>query len=480
MSFVSLKTKPMPMRSFLFAIVSVSVLAGCEKPAPVAETASARPVAEDKKATTNSAANQAHKPQSKKKAKKPKRKTKAQLDSERKTFAAELAQLDKDIASVERLTVKAPTNRLNYERTAAFLMQRARLTGSYEDYAKAETAVAHAFEYKPASPTFMLRSKLHYTLHRLPEARADFEAAKPTADRSPGGVSSLEAFEANLAMQAGDEKTARKHFEASLAAKRTTSSLSSAAVFYWKTGDFDRAEALFREALGAYHGKPMEPRAWMHLNLGLLDLDRGRYEDALAHYREAETFMKGFWLIDEHIAEILTLEGKTEEAKALYLDIIERTHNPEFMDAMAGILFEAGKDEEAKTYVQMARKRYEEQTAKYPEAAYGHALGHYLEFGDDPAFVLELAQKNYDLRPNAEAATMLAQAQLKAGDAKAAQKALAPILKTAFKSAELYSTAAQVQSELGKDEKAQALLKKAQAIDPTASLDGAAQNAEPE
>ncbi len=457
----------MTRRPPLFIVSVIAGVLACEgkPPAPTAE-AQSQPQSEP--AQPKPTAKPAETP---KKPNKPKRKTKKQLDAERKTFAKELELLDKERAGIEKLSANAPDNRLHVERLAGTFMQRARLSGSYEDYAKAEAQIAQAFELTPAPSTFMLRSKLHYTLHRLPEARADFEEAKPKTPRTPGAVASLEAFEANLAMQAGDEKTARKHFEASLAAKRNHSNLASVAVFHWKTGEFEKAEEVFLDALKNYHGKPMEPRAWIHLNLGLLDLDRGRYDDALVHYREAESFLKGYWLIDEHIAEILTLQGKTEEAKTLYLDIIERTNSPEFMDAMAGISFEAGKEAEGKEWVAKARKRYEEQMAKYPEAAYGHALGHYLEFGDDPAYVLELAQKNYDLRPNLDAAVMLAQAHLKAEDPKSAAKALKAILKTNFKSAELYATAAEIQAKLGKDKKADAWLKKAQAIDATAELE---------
>ncbi len=390
--------------------------------------------------------------------------------TDRKSFAVELGFLDNELKGRTKLASKSPSSRLHVESIAGLLMQRARLTGSYEDYANAEASIAKAFTLKPASSTYMLRAKLHYTLHRLPEARADFAEAKGEIRPTPAATASLQAFEGNLALQAGDAKTAEKHFTASLEAKRGTSNLSSFAVYHWKTGDFETAEALFREALKVYHGKPMEPRAWIHLNLGLLDLDRGRYDDALTHYREAESFLKGYWLIDEHIAEILTLQGKVDEAKALYLDIIERTSNPEFMDAMAGIAFEAGDEAKGKEWVGKARKRYEEQMAKYPEAAYGHALGHYLEFGEDPAFVLELAQKNYELRPNLDASIMLAQAHLKAGDAKAAEKALKKILKSKFKSAELYATAAEVQAALGRTKEAKGWLEKATAIDPTASL----------
>ncbi len=462
----------MVSRAQIISLLSLALLAACEKPDSTPTTKATGPQPSEERAAPP--AKKVKKPEG---PKKPKRKTKKQLDAERKTFAAELKQLDTDIIGIEKLIKAAPDNRMNHERLAATHMQHARLTGSYDDYALAEASVATAFEHEPRTSALLLRAKLHYSLHRLPQARADFEAAKPTIRPTPDGVASREAFEANLAMQAGDSAKAEKHFDASLASKRTTSSLSSVAVYRWKTGDFEQAEALFREALKSYHGKPMEPRAWLHLNLGLLDLDRGRYDDALAHYREAETFMKGYWLIDEHIAEILTLQGKTEEAKTLYLDILERTQNPEFMDAMAGIAFEAGDSDEGKRWVEKAQERYEEQTAKYPEAAYGHALGHYLEFGDDPAFALELARKNYDLRPNLDASIMLAQAHLKAGDARAAEKALKNILKSKFKSAELFVTAAEVHHALRHSKKASTWLEKARAIDPTSKLESTQQAA---
>jgi tetratricopeptide (TPR) repeat protein len=458
------------MRTPSLSISLSLALLGCPASQQQERTPAAEASPPSSKSPSDKNENAASAPQTPEAREKPKKKTKAQRDEERRTFEAELRILDREREGFEKLLAKTPTNRLNHERVASIFMQRARLSGSYEDYAKAEAAIERAFDPTPGGTTYMVRAKLHYTLHRLPEARVDFEAAKPLTMKSPDAVASIEAFEANLALQAGDDAKASTHFDASLEAKRTTANLSSVAVYHWKTGDFEKAEELFREALKGYHAKAMEPRAWIHLNLGLLDLDRGRYDDALAHYREAESFLKGYWLIDEHIAEILTLQGKVDEAKTLYLDIIGRTNNPEFMDAMAGIAFEAGEEDKGREWVAKARKRYEEQMEKYPEAAYGHALGHYIEFGEDPAFVLELAQKNYDLRPNLEAAIMLAQAHLKAGDAKAAERALGKTLKSKFKSAELYAVAAEIQQSLGREKKAKGLIAQAQAIDPTAAL----------
>jgi len=240
------------------------------------------------------------------------------------------------------------------------------------------------------------------------------------------------------------------------------------AFYKWGVGEFDTADALYQEALDAYHGKSMEPIAWMHLQRGLMDLARGRYEDALAHYRESETWLRGYWLIDEHIAEVTLLLGKPEEAKALYLDIIERTNNPEFMDAMAGVLLEEGKKDEAAAYVAKADARYRELMAKFPEAAYGHALEHYLEFGEGAKLVVELAEKNHALRPNTDAKVLLAQAYLKAERVPDAKKVIEEALATPWNTADLHATAAKVFRAAGDATKADDELAKAKAIDPHA------------
>ncbi|MEM6293614.1 MAG: tetratricopeptide repeat protein [Myxococcota bacterium] len=404
-----------------------------------------------------------------KKTSKTPRLTKAQRDAQYRTFEAQLGRLDSSLQALRTHADAHPHNRMTRERIAATHLQRARMSGSYDDYAAAERALEDAFERQPSGETSMLRARLHYSLHRIPEATADFSAAATRIRRTPDGAASMAAFEGNLALQTGRYDEAAERFAASLKAKRTMSNLSSYAVFLWKTGDFDGAEEHFREALTHYHGKPTEPIAWIHLNLGLLDLDRGRLDDALAHYREAEQHVAGYWLIDEHIAEILTLRGETEQAKALYADIIERTNNPEFMDAMAGIAAEEGRAEDAAAWTARARARYDAQLARYPEAAYGHALEHMLEFGE-PSEALTMAQKNYDLRPGGEAAVLLAQAQLAAGDAKAADRTLAQTLKSRFRSADLFVTAASIAFARGKDSQAETLLTKARGIDPTASL----------
>jgi tetratricopeptide (TPR) repeat protein len=385
-------------------------------------------------------------------------------------FSEELADQDQRIASSIRRAEAQPTSFIIADGVAGNYLARARLTGDYQDYAKAEEWIGKAFAInadKDFGP-FLSRASLNYTLHRLDRVDPDFERSQKGA-KDNIALSGLRLFAANLALQRGQYEDCGRLLDESIALHESVSNISAKAYYELGVGHVDASEALYTKAIGMYHGATREPIAWLHLQLGLSDLGRGRYEDALAHYRDAEKKLSGWYLVDEHLAEVFYLLGKRDESKALYLDIIERTQNPEFMDAMAGIALEEGRKDEAAEYIARATKRYEDLSALYPEAAYGHALDHYLEFGEDNAFTVDLAEKNHGLRPNAEAKMRLAQAYLEADRVPDAKRVILEALATPWTTADLHATAAAVFRKAGDAKRADEQLAKAKAIDPHAS-----------
>lgn len=387
------------------------------------------------------------------------------------TFAAQLANVDRRIEGHLKVAERNGRSPLAYGRVADLYLTRARLSGDYDDYAKAEAMIAKAFEVSPTGfGPFMVRARLDYTLHRLDRVDADFERASRLPTRDGKENYQRELFAANLAFQRGQYAESKQAFESLVERMPALSALSGLALWHWKAGQFDEAEPLYRRALEGYDGPETEPEAWLHLQLGLLDLDRGRYDEALAHYREGEALITGYWLIEEHIAEILTLQGKTEEAKAMYLAIIERTDNPEFMDAMAEIHEAAGEHDQAKQWLAKANERFEAQLGRFPEAAYGHALEHYLAHGDDPAKTLQMAESNHALRPNADAKRLLSEAQLAASQPAKAQATIEEALATPMRSADLHATAAAVYAATGDAAKADEHRAAARAINPKIEL----------
>ena len=400
---------------------------------------------------------------------------------QKKTYAWQLQRVQQAIDGALKIYEKNPRSSLGLDRAAGAYMSRARLTGDYADYAKAEELIDKAFamqkvDYGP----WMTRAQLNFTLHRLDRVDADFERHKRGPAKKKAAQAGDLAFAASLAFQRGQYEDARRMYEEALALHVSPRVQTGLAIYEWKTGNFDKAEELFAKAIAAHKGDETEPVAWAHLMLGLMDLDRGRYDEALEHYRTAESFIVGYWLIDEHIAEILTLQGKTDEAVKMYEDIVARTNSPEFMDALAEIWAERGDEAKSKEYIAKARKRYEEQLAQFPEAAYGHALDHFLQFGDDPKQTLAMAEKNHALRPNAEAKALLAQAQLAAGEKKKAVKTIEAALATPYTTADLHLTAAQIFRANGDEKRSAEHVEKAKVINPKAELPEPEGDREPE
>ncbi|HEY0136965.1 MAG TPA: hypothetical protein VGB85_22940 [Nannocystis sp.] len=381
--------------------------------------------------------------------------------------ADELARIDEKIAAVLARADAQPRGWLALEQAANLYLTRARLSGDYDDYARAEALVERAFAVAgDGVGPFFTRVGLDFTLHRLDRVARDLDTIAGFAIVSDEDRRTLVALRADLAFQQGRYTEAGRGFEQALAAHEDVNSLAHLALYRWKTGDFLAAEDLYHRALAKLRPGAGEPLAWLHLQLGLMDLERGRLDEALAHYHDGAAELGGYWLIDEHIAEILTLQGKTDEALAAYADILRRTDNPEFMDAVAAIHLAAGRTDEALRMITRAREIYEAQLRRFPEAAHGHALDHFLELGDDPARTLVIAEANHRTRPNAEAKISLARAYLEAGRVDAARTILAEALATPWNTADLHAAAAEVFVAAGDVAAADRARARALAIDP--------------
>ncbi|MCA9691674.1 MAG: hypothetical protein R3A51_18580 [Nannocystaceae bacterium] len=379
-----------------------------------------------------------------------------------------LAQLDSALEYDLRVAERTPKGWITLERAAGRLLERAALTGSFDDYARAEELIDRAFAIgRAGAGPFATRARLNFSLHRLPRVDPDLEAMSRRISQDNHYKARLAGLRADVAFQRGQYADALAGYEEALALREDFTGIVRLAHYRWKTADFDGALALYAKAEALLEDEPGRTLAWLHLQRGLMCLDRGRYDEAMTHYDASAAALPGYWLVDEHIAEILTLQGKTDEALARYRDIVERTGNPEFMDAIAGILLERGEEREGQLMVARARAAYDAMLARYPEAAYGHALEHFLEFGSQER-ALTLARENHALRPGADAKILLAQALLGAGEVKEARARIDEALASPIRTADLHRTAAAVARAEGDETGALAQEALARAINPRA------------
>src|SRR5690606_36652229 len=138
----------------------------------------------------------------------------------------------------------------------------------------------------------------------------------------------------------------------------------------WQTGRFEQAERWLGAAEARAAGDGRE-RAWIELQRGQIDLDRGHLDEALGHYRRADRLFSGWWLVEEHIAEIYALRGEHGATERRYRDRIERTGSPEFMDALARVLEARGRSQQARALIDRPTRAYERRLEVLPEASYG-------------------------------------------------------------------------------------------------------------
>ena len=320
----------------------------------------------------------------------------------------------------------------------------------------------------PAGGPHMTRAGLNYSLHRLTLVEADLKASQQIIILSDNAKASIIALRADVAFHQGHYDQALAGYQEALALDKNTSNLFRLAHYYWRTGDFKQAEAYLDQMEDVSGDTSAQLSAFIHLHRGLFDLDRGRYDQALEHYQDADQAFSGWWLIQEHIAEIYSLQGHLDEAKLLYQQIIDTTGNPEFMDALAYIAKQQNKTKEAQYWLKQAQAAYENQLNQFPEAAYGHALSHYLQSAQQTEKALSLAKSNFALRPSGEAATLLAQAYFQSGRTQDAQELIESTLESLWDSAELHATAALIFKAAGDDTRSELEQQKALNINPHA------------
>ncbi len=348
---------------------------------------------------------------------------------------------------------------------AEHYLARARLMGSYDDYENADQHIEKAFALSPegAGP-FLTRAELNYTLRRLDRVEADLDAAQPVDDPTKARIALARG---RLRFHQGEYDEARALVQQAIELRPAphAGALSTLALISRRLGDLDAADTLYADALAAQGAEWKEPLARLHVYRGLIDLDRGRYEDAQAHYREADALLPGWFFVDQHIAEVYVLQGNPAEARPLYERLADETGNPQFYDALAKLTLAEGGEAAAQALIQRARGVYAENLVRFPKVSYGPAAGHFLAFGPADRS-RELARLDYKVRPDGEAATALIQAELAAGNTRDAAEQADRALKTKWRTAALHAAAAAAFDAVNRMDEAAAQKAAVEAINP--------------
>ena len=311
-------------------------------------------------------------------------------------YEAELSRIQKDISDLKDGASSAPSDMEKAARYVHRIYQRALLTGSYADLHAAQAAIDRAIgEIGPLADLYLLKANLDFRLHRLEKAERDVQVLARFA-----GNSQIIALKAGIAFQQGGYEEAKKGYRLAIEKNPTWDNLARLAYWESKFGDIELADKLYGQAENEISAKEMRSYAWVELERGLLEFNRGRYQKAAAHYDQGDKAYSGYWLADEHRAELLGAERKFDQAVALYGKVVGRAPRPEFQQALGDLFAFMGKPDQAKPWHDAALAGYLESTARGEVHYYHHLAGFYADSRQDGAEAVKWARKDAELRPN--------------------------------------------------------------------------------
>ncbi len=190
---------------------------------------------------------------------------------------------------------------------------------------------------------------------------------------------------------------------------------------------FSEADHVYRQALRGYSDVSPFAVAWVSFQLGMLWGELSSEPNlALAErwYRKAVTCLPCYVKARVHLAEILSGDGRTQEAQALLTPALA-SGDPEVRWRLADVLAAQARDDEADAELDAATAGFEALLERHLLAFADHGAEFSTGSGRDPSRALELARVNVDNRPTLRAFEQAHTIAVEAGEAEAAAEILA-------------------------------------------------------
>jgi len=383
--------------------------------------------------------------------------------SDKKTdFDVELERINNGIAELEDNALQLPIDRVKITKLAYLQYQHASLTGNLDGLYVAEKTLDHAIQHLGRDgDLYFLKANIHFKVHRLDDVAQDLNASTDLLE-SPQG----RALKADLDFQQGRYEAAKSEYQALIDEERTWDTLARLAYLNFKMGDFEGADRLYDEAVDELTAKEMRHYGWVELQRGVVDLSQGDYEKARAHYQRAERAYSGHWMVQEHVAELLAAEGKTDEAEMLYQRVIERVPRPDFQQALGELYLSMGKTEAANGCLKSAESAFLESAQRGEVHYYHHLADLYADVFENGAEAVKWAQKDLDLRRNFATLAAMSWALYRTGEVSKALELLNESLASGVKDARLFHQAGIIHKAISPNGKADSYLQMAAAINP--------------
>jgi tetratricopeptide (TPR) repeat protein len=377
-------------------------------------------------------------------------------------YLIELRQIDEAGSSVQGGAPGTPHDAGPDLRKLHLSFRRASLIGSYSELEKVGDRVDECLKtLGPSDDLLLLRGKLHLAFHQLEAAKQDLANLRELA-----GSSRIESLAADVDFQDGRYEECRRRLERAVRTRPTWDNLARLAFLRAKTGDVEGADRLYERSEEEITAKEMRSFAWVELQRGLLDLGRGRYEDAAAHYDRAGRAYSGYWLVDEHVAELLAASGKLDRATALYEDVIARAPRPEIIQSLGDLYLFMGQRQRAAEQHAKALAAFLESAGHGGVHYFHHLAAYYADVLEDGAESGKWARKDLALRTNYATREAVAWALYRSGQFDDALREVDRALAYGIIDAHLFYHAGMIYLSAGRTDTGKKLLQKTAELNP--------------
>lgn len=353
------------------------------------------------------------------------------------SWQAELTAIDASIARYRSRAAQEPTDWLSPEGEMAAWLDRAQMTGRWQDLVEAEAALDRSRSRYPAQMTpWAASARLAMALHRnaAVEPALAGMAADLTANESAVQADAA-ATRGDLALYAGDWQRADRLYTQAQALNHDAGIVMRRAFLTERTRGPAEARPMWLTAATRAARPSRRLLSTLAIRLGNNALARGDWDAAAGWYARAERYLPGDWHARVLVLQMRAMKGDLAGAIADLTPLAEARDIPELWDALAAWRRAAGDTAGADAAAARASAGWAAWPASLTEASAAHRAEHALLIGDK-AGALAAAQFNYRNRPYGDAATLLAAAMSTNGDVSGARALITRTVANGWRSVE--------------------------------------------
>lgn len=359
---------------------------------------------------------------------------------------------------------KDPLHWPSYAGLGAAYLLKARATGDFAYYAKAEEALKRSLALQPNYEALRYLTAVYVAQHRFKEA---IPYGRQTVETWPSDTQSY-VFLSDAYYAIGDYERAAEVAQKMLAIKPDFYALSHSARGRYVRGDVAGAIRDLQQALTMATQDELSQQLapWVRVQLGSYYFGMGDLARAEQAYQQALATSPHYAPAIEHLAELRAVQKNFTAAIELYKTLLKRRPNLEWQAALAGIYAQIGRSAKAQRLRRQAEGAYRRALSQGRVDYYRHLARLYLDYNVNLAEALTLAQKDLDVRHDVYTYDTLAWAYYKNARYEEAAKAAQEALRWGTKEAPLFFHAGMIHYRRGDAARARDYLQQALATNP--------------